>query len=29
MDGDRDFMDVSVGTPAGPKSITSTAHHRF
>jgi hypothetical protein len=28
-DGDRDFVDVSVGTPAGPKSITSTAHHRF
>ncbi|HEV7951193.1 MAG TPA: polymorphic toxin-type HINT domain-containing protein [Glaciihabitans sp.] len=28
-DGDRDFVDVSVGTPAGPKSITSTAHHLF
>jgi hypothetical protein len=28
-DGDRDFVDVSVGTPAGPKSITTTAHHLF
>lgn len=26
-DTDRDFTDVTITTPAGPKKITSTAHH--
>ncbi|WP_406642538.1 Hint domain-containing protein [Amycolatopsis sp. WGS_07] len=28
-DTDRDFVDVTVATPGGPKKITSTAHHRW
>ncbi len=26
-DTDRDFVDVTIATPGGPKKITSTAHH--
>ncbi|WP_409183710.1 RHS repeat-associated core domain-containing protein [Amycolatopsis sp. VS8301801F10] len=28
-DTDRDFVDVTIATPNGPKKITSTAHHRW
>ncbi|MFF4599819.1 Hint domain-containing protein [Amycolatopsis sp. NPDC001319] len=28
-DTDRDFVDVTIATPAGPKKITSTAHHSW
>lgn len=28
-DNDTDFDDLTVSTPAGPKTITTTAHHLF
>ena len=28
-DDDHDFVDLTVATPAGPKTITATTHHRF
>ncbi|WP_285490137.1 polymorphic toxin type 43 domain-containing protein, partial [Amycolatopsis taiwanensis] len=28
-DTDRDFVDVTITTPDGPKKITTTAHHPF
>ncbi|WIY02957.1 polymorphic toxin-type HINT domain-containing protein [Amycolatopsis mongoliensis] len=28
-DADRDFVELVIGTPAGARTITATAHHRF
>lgn len=28
-DADRDFVELVIGTPAGAREVTATAHHRF